>query len=824
MAYISEFKDADNNTIKIQIETASNTPDVEVLTLYDAMTVEYNGESVFDSLKSSRASVNLFLSDIKPDLFTGSLNGVKVKVYKNNSLFWFGFVTPNIYTQSYSHVYDKLTLECVDVIAQLDNIDYRYINKNDSVGIFSFFDILAHCLGLADTTHVITHIYADSSVTTASGESPILNNLYIKERNFFDEKEEAMKCKEVVSSMLQYLGLTMLQYKDAYYIISAEKVNTAYTLTHYIYSGSGWQQTADVTLNLVTRTTAQLGQSGDDVTVTLNGVYNKVTVIANNNPLDNILPDFDDSEDLINQNADPNHYEVEDYTAPDETEYKLVSAFFKSQNNWLYSRPTAENSWIPSTYINEVTTANRDTIISGVWWTKCDDYKVEDGEPSSLSWKTYITMVGGGLFGTTPYLQLRNAKTMILDGGYLIINVNYKFSTDYRCHPAVKSMYNNPQTFGSCSSLTWTSNTDHIGADNWPDNTMFPCRLTIGNYYYNGDAWVNYDVFNAKDGRGYYTMTSNNIHGYALQGGPGTTHKVGDWENWYRYMNSYGDWIYCTRTQYEAATTEKEQGKTKRNNHFYFVNGNGDHVQMCIDYYHEIMLRDRFYLVHINRTTETIYDTEYSLTNTVSYRMNIVDSTDGVAVKCPEGQTLYGTLNFTLYAPSKLGSNPQPRTDIAPTTLRAIHLSDLSVKYSKTNASNNIFDSTTDPDTIYSNTVDESYCKELEDIELRVNTQNSWATSYSYVIGRSGSDYKYIDGLTFGTVKRKPEEMLVQRLVNYSKTPKYQFSRTVHNNTYEVTPFAAISERIGGQSKTMVTTAAAYNITANTVEITTNEI
>jgi hypothetical protein len=80
-----------------------------------------------------------------------------------------------------------------------------------------------------------------------------------------------------------------------------------------------------------------------------------------------------------------------------------------------------------------------------------------------------------------------------------------------------------------------------------------------------------------------------------------------------------------------------------------------------------------------------------------------------------------------------------------------------------------------DPDTIYSNVIDSTFCKEMDDVEMRVNTQNSWATSYSYVICQSGGLYKYIDGLTFDSVKRKPEEKLVESLVNYYKLPRYTF-------------------------------------------------
>ena len=260
MAYISQFKDRNDNTIRLQIETLTNTSasaDVEVLTLADAMTIEYSGESIFDALRPSKASVNLLLTDIKPDLFTGSLNSVKVKLYKNNSLFWFGYVTPNIYTQSYSHVYDQLMLERVDSVAQLDNIDYTYINRNDSVGIYSFYQVLTHCLELADSDHVITNLYVDSSISLSGESGGILNKLYIKERNFFDEKGEAEKCSEVVKSISQYLCLTFLQYKNSFYLINPKKLASNYTLHKYTYSGSAWSQSPQtVSQNVSIKTTA----------------------------------------------------------------------------------------------------------------------------------------------------------------------------------------------------------------------------------------------------------------------------------------------------------------------------------------------------------------------------------------------------------------------------------------------------------------------------------------------------------------------------------------------------------------------------------------
>lgn len=806
--------------MRLEISTSASGINTEIKLLSDVMTIEYSGDSIFDALRPSRASVNLFVTDIIPTLFSGSLNGVTVKLFKNSSLFWFGYVQPNVYTQSYQGVYDTLTIEAIDAVAQLENVDYTYINKSDSVGIFSFLDVLSHCFDKVDSNRVISDLYIDSTISI--NESTILDNLFIKERNFFDEKAEPAKCDEVVGSIMKYLQLTLVQYKGAFYAISSEKLNSPYVLTHYTHNGTTWAQAANVTLTLPLKTTSQIGQSGDNVTVSLGGVFNKVTVIANNNPLDNILPEFDDEDDIVNQNEDPNKEYVEDYTDTENVAYKLVSGFFKSQNNWTYTEPYVLSVLLQPIIISEVTLSNRDTISGGIFWQSVAEYKTADGEPSSLSRKMYITMTGGGLLNTLPTLTLNTPKTMILDGGYLIINMKYKFSTDLRAHSAVKSMYDSAAIFGSCSDLTWTSDTNYIGAAGWPNNTMFKARLTIGDWYYNGEEW---DSITAQQARQTYY---NSIYsGWGWDGAGLTNH-------WFRTWNStHNVWDYVTESVYNSFSGQKERGDCAYANAYYLYNVNcgTDKVYIPQDFYYEYYNGGYFFLQHVNKVSEAIYDTEYALSNTVSYKMQIVNATDGVAIKCPEDQTLYGQLEFQINACSKLGSNPQPRTDIASTTLKAIHISDLTIAYSKSASQADIYhESNIDPDTTYTNTVDETFCKELEDIELRVNTKNDWATSYSYVIGQSNNQYNYIDSLTFDSEEKKPEERLVERLVEYYRAPKFQFSRSLHNKVLdtststEIYPFQPISETIGGSSKQLVTTAATYNVSQNTVNINTNEI
>lgn len=801
--YYSEYSDLNNNLIRLEILKNNYSGNATELMLSNpAITVDYQAEDFYKPIKKSGASINLLVPNVIQNLFTGELSDPQVRIYRNGVLFWFGYITPNIYNQEYKNEYDVLTLECVDSLSNLENLDFA---ESDSE-IVSFFDIITSLLDKVDTEKLANTIYIPKSVAIGDN-TDILNNLYIQQRNFLDEKGEPQKADEVISDLLQYLGFQMCQYKNAYYIIDVDAIK-ANNYNFFAYNRTSGT-TTDATLNLSAREVMDIGIALGTGNVSLNGVYNKVTLIANNNPLSAILPSFDDEDDIVNQNENPNKYYEEEYTFNDEA-HTLLSGFFKSKENWNYTIPsgTTEGELIPTPQIDEVTTENRDTISIGIFWQKVDSYKTEDGEPSSLSWKTYLTMVDNGLYYLfQPKLKLNSTKTMILDGGYLVLNLKYKFSTDTRAHDVVKSMYKSSDTFGSCSDLTWSSDSDNIGNGNWPDNTLFPCRLTIDNHFFDGDVWRDYDWFNARVARGYYNFYGHNIN----------MGHVGDGDtNWYRIKDDYDDWNYVTKAVYNSSTKRKETGKSKPNNMYWWVE-NGTKVFIAEEYYNECILQDWFYLVHRNKVTETIYDTEYELTNTVSYKMNIIDSSDGIAVKCPTDFALYGKLNFELRPTSKLGHNPQYRSDKAETQLRAIHISDLSIKYSKSTSYNSIYsNSTADPDITYTNVISSGYCQEMEDITLRVNTENDIATSYSYVMGKDANDkYYYIKGLTFLGTESLAENRLVERYVNHYKQPKYKYGNTLVNDN--VTPFSLIREH--NINKTMIVTNASYDLSNDRVNI-----
>ena len=162
--YFAEFDDIDNNRIKVDIDIQGAAGDAIELTIADpAITIDYISDNIFTPLKKSGASINLLVPNVIESLFTGELLNPTVSIYKNNELFWFGYITPNIYSQPYKDTLDLLTIECVDTISNLANMDFQKQTE-----ISSFINIITNILGRTNTAcnklYIPTNNYNNRSV------------------------------------------------------------------------------------------------------------------------------------------------------------------------------------------------------------------------------------------------------------------------------------------------------------------------------------------------------------------------------------------------------------------------------------------------------------------------------------------------------------------------------------------------------------------------------------------------------------------------------------------------------------------------------------
>lgn len=223
---------------------------------------------------------------------------------------------------------DAVSLQFNDIISSLENVRYSYFNNNIPV---SFYRIIKSIIKKIDKAGIIQHIYLHNAMSL-NNSTDLLNNLYISERNFFDEEGEAENCKNVLEYIAKYMNCTCTYSDNTIYFINYNSLETIKTFTVYNLADdtTSSQTIQDSTINI----NECIYQSNGNISI--NDQYNKVVVIANTNSADTTLPDM--FEGLVNENADLNKY-YESTRTIDEINYTILNAFFKPNEDYETERP-----------------------------------------------------------------------------------------------------------------------------------------------------------------------------------------------------------------------------------------------------------------------------------------------------------------------------------------------------------------------------------------------------------------------------------------------------------------------------------------------------
>lgn len=292
--------------------------------------------------------------------------------------------------------------------------------------------------------------------------------------------------------------------------------------------------------------------------------------------------------------------------------------------------------------------------------------------------------------------------------------------------------------------------------------------MYIDDYYYDGEVWRNQKYYTDRVNRGYY----KNTHNLTYKGA-----------TWYRYKDEFGDWRFVSKGEYDSVSGEKASGGFDDRNKVYAYRENGEDIFVEKWYHDECMLKDGFYLVHINKEGDKVFDDEKRLTNTVSYRFNLYDSTDGVAIKLPDDKILCGKIRFELSTPNHLGKYPMYRTDGGCHPCTAFHISDFTFKYAVNGVGYDVFSGTIDDsDVVYSNVINDNNVTEMDDIELLINSNAKNISSYSNCATKSGDKFDYLKTV-YSPLHDKnvlPEQILIDKFYTHYKAPKFRYSNNLN--------------------------------------------
>lgn len=311
MRYIGEFTSLAGKDYSITIRTQTAGSDQTILLSGVPFTtsVDEGDGGLYAPIRCGGATVGLLTKSVMPDLYSGHAKGVRVDVVctSQGRTVWSGFVSPTMYDQGYDGELEELQLDCVDGIAVLKNIPYRSPQKAQ----LSLLDFIRKCLREAE---VFSTLYISTNVQmAASGTEETCSLLRISENCFFADRDDpsqpedevAWSCYEVLEEIMRWLGLTLIAEGDTVYCVDYDAMKT--NPSYWVYNLSN--DSANGQLVTYTPRIAITGDSyGESGTrVSLDKVYNKVTVSDDFRAMKTLFPTFGDEafEENITAASDP---------------------------------------------------------------------------------------------------------------------------------------------------------------------------------------------------------------------------------------------------------------------------------------------------------------------------------------------------------------------------------------------------------------------------------------------------------------------------------------------------------------------------------------
>ena len=298
--YTAEFTSIKNVNYKIEINTEKGSGTHTLLLSGEPFSTKMDseGKNIYSPLKTTSATIGIMTKSLESNIYSGKAKGTYVKFTNTdtNKVEFVGYVTPCKYDQDWNEELEEVEIECIDGIAVLKSIPYPVTGS-----VETFANIIFNCL---KQSGCFKKLYVTDNVQlTVNGTDNIIEKLRVSQNNFFEEKQEgqtnddvAMSCYDVLIEVMQFLGYTMFAEGDEVFIIDYDAIKRGNN-KYFSYNLTG---TTLGTYTTVTKayshqiTGESIAETG--TTVSLDKVYNKVTVKDDFYTYDSLFPNFGDAK------------------------------------------------------------------------------------------------------------------------------------------------------------------------------------------------------------------------------------------------------------------------------------------------------------------------------------------------------------------------------------------------------------------------------------------------------------------------------------------------------------------------------------------------
>lgn len=479
MNYIGYFRNLYDNqqyTVRIKTDFGSNIY-TEIQLGENPFTTSYEGgEVLFKPLKMSSATINVVHNNYLFDIYNPTAQGTRIELLDgNNDVVWTGYLTPNLYSQSYENEFESFDLEAIDALSTLEYFKYEPVST--TLGICSLQSVLVHCI---EKCNAYTDIYlaATNKTTQESTELNLLKNVVVSEYNFIGEDEDqTFTYKEVLFEICQMFGLTCIADGSKVYFLDYDAIKNGLNTYIHLASSTGFNVSEIVSLTQMKTITAS-DYRGNGSTLSLANVYNKISVSNNKFNIDNILPDLFIESNLTNAvNPDlPYYFYLRIFG---NTSYAYRTYMDK---NWINTYYTKDGNWTP-TSVDVVDYTALQTYI-GASFIQMTSFDMNKGAQGSISFSNYICFhrhleadpsSSNNVAKPVLTLNTNNRKPMILGSNCYLVVSGSAMWTDRE---------------GRICPILDGRDDDNFSAS----NLYLTAKLKLGNKFWNGTIWSTTDT------------------------------------------------------------------------------------------------------------------------------------------------------------------------------------------------------------------------------------------------------------------------------------------------------------------------------------------
>ena len=328
------FKDNTNeHTITITISRSDyegqtinigDNTDYDVCFGADPVTISLDCEDTFQVILPHRATINLiskiWLGDL---LFANNITTISVQIKRDNLTIFDGYVEHNTFSQNYAYNWNEIQINCVDYLAVLENqrlsdlTDYATLKENSDMRT------LANLINTILNPNGNINIYYDASkrAYTKSGAATdrVLNYLQILDNAWLGDSEDDLWTNfDIVQEIVKYINCCIVQTYDfnnssrsrAFYIFDRDylyKRSTGSNSIRWFKVNSAG--VADKPISSITLTKESF--ASNDTNITIDQVYNKISIKEEAKDQDEIISNPLDTSNLNSPYSQFNRYMTE---------------------------------------------------------------------------------------------------------------------------------------------------------------------------------------------------------------------------------------------------------------------------------------------------------------------------------------------------------------------------------------------------------------------------------------------------------------------------------------------------------------------------------